>query len=232
MSDDLTLEQIQALVTRAPFHQWLGLTVVAVSDDSIEIRATWREEWVVNTERGYTHGGILAALIDLAADWAMVQTDRARRADHRPARRLSPAGDAAAISSRAARSCAAARSSRPPRRRSSTCDGKLIASGRGTYLTAPPKTDMTGFTNLGDLIPRDRDLTKIAIIDLGGDGGEPARANFRSPRLDDNGERRGAGARSSAGSRAATASPSCRPIAPNISPPITASCAPASSRCR
>src|SRR5258706_15991620 len=27
---------------------------------------------------------------------------------------------------------------------------------------------MTAFTNLGDLIPRDRDLGKIAIIDLGG----------------------------------------------------------------
>ena len=92
MPNDITLEQIQALVTRAPFHQWLGLSVVAVSDDGIEIRATWREEWVVNTERGITHGGILAALIDLAADWAMVkQTGRGvptidLRVDyHRPA---------------------------------------------------------------------------------------------------------------------------------------------------
>jgi long-chain acyl-CoA synthetase len=30
---------------------------------------------------------------------------------------------------------------------------------------------MPAFTNLGDLIPRDRDLSKIAIIDLGGEGG-------------------------------------------------------------
>ena len=28
---------------------------------------------------------------------------------------------------------------------------------------------MSGFTNLGDLIRRDRDLTKIAIVDLGGE---------------------------------------------------------------
>ena len=74
---DITLEQVQARITRAPFHQWLGRTVVEVTDDGIEIRATWREEWVVNIERGYTHGGIIAALIDLAADWAMVkQTGR------------------------------------------------------------------------------------------------------------------------------------------------------------
>ena len=30
---------------------------------------------------------------------------------------------------------------------------------------------MPPFTNLGDLIPRDRDLSKTAIIDLGGEGG-------------------------------------------------------------
>ncbi len=30
---------------------------------------------------------------------------------------------------------------------------------------------MAGFTNLGDLIPRDRDLSKIAIVDLGGEDG-------------------------------------------------------------
>jgi hypothetical protein len=51
MPTDLTLEQVQALITRAPFHQWLGLTVLAVTDNSIEIKATWREEWVVNPER-------------------------------------------------------------------------------------------------------------------------------------------------------------------------------------
>ena len=27
MPNDLTLEQVQALVSRAPYHQWLGLTV-------------------------------------------------------------------------------------------------------------------------------------------------------------------------------------------------------------
>ena len=42
-------------------------------DDGIELTATWREEWVVNPERRYTHGGVLAALVDLAADWALVK---------------------------------------------------------------------------------------------------------------------------------------------------------------
>ena len=75
MSDgaSLTLEQVQALVTRAPYHQWLGLKVTALHDDGIELTATWRAEWVVNLERRYIHGGVLAALVDLTADWAMLK---------------------------------------------------------------------------------------------------------------------------------------------------------------
>jgi uncharacterized protein (TIGR00369 family) len=135
---ELTLQQIQALVTRAPFHQWLGLSVVAVSDDGIELTAKWREEWVVNAERGITHGGILAALIDLAADWAMVrQTGRGvptidLRVDyHRPA----TAGDLTIRGKvvRAGSQFATAEAQILDR------DGKLVASGRGTYFTAPPK---------------------------------------------------------------------------------------------
>ena len=138
MVEELTLEQAQALITRAPFHQWLGLTVEEVTDDSIEIRAKWREEWVVNTERGYTHGGVIAALIDLAADWAMVrQTGRGvptvdLRVDyHRPTIRSDLVAHGKVIRGGAQFATAEARIF--------DLDGKLIASGRGTYLTAPPK---------------------------------------------------------------------------------------------
>jgi uncharacterized protein (TIGR00369 family) len=137
MPNELTLEQIQALVTRAPFHRWLGLTVLEVAEDSIEIRATWREEWVVNAEHGYTHGGVIAALIDLAADWAMVkQTGRGvptidLRVDyHRPSIRSDLVAHGKVVRSGGQFSTAEARIF--------DLDGKLIASGRGTYLTAPP----------------------------------------------------------------------------------------------
>ena len=138
MPNDLTLEQIQALITGAPFHQWLGLTVLAAGADSIEVRAKWREEWVVNVERRYTHGGILAALIDLAADWAMVrETGRGvptidMRVDYH---RAAMPGDlicrGKAVRFGAQFSTAEAQVL--------DLDGKLIASGRGTYFTAPPK---------------------------------------------------------------------------------------------
>jgi uncharacterized protein (TIGR00369 family) len=138
MIEQMTLEHVQALITRAPFHQWLGLTVLAVGDDSIEIKATWREEWVVNVERRYTHGGILAALIDVAADFALVrQTGRGvptidMRVDYH---RAAMPGDLIARGKvvRAGSQFSTAEAE------IFDLDGKLIASGRGTYFTAPPK---------------------------------------------------------------------------------------------
>ena len=70
--EELTVSKVQSLITRGPYHQWLGIEVVSVGADEIAIKAKWREEWVVNPDRGYTHGGILAALVDVAADWALV----------------------------------------------------------------------------------------------------------------------------------------------------------------
>jgi uncharacterized protein (TIGR00369 family) len=133
----LTLEQVQEMATRAPFHKWLGLKVIAVHDDGIEIKATWREEWVVSVERRFTHGGILAALVDLGADWAMVRKlGRAvptidMRVDYHS---IALPGDLT-IKGKAVRMGGQFSTSEAS---VFSADGKLIASGRGTYLTAPP----------------------------------------------------------------------------------------------
>jgi uncharacterized protein (TIGR00369 family) len=134
----LTLEQAQALVTRAPFHQWLGLKVVSVGEGEIEIHATWREEWVVNPDRRYTHGGILAALVDLAADWALgvglgrgVPTVDMRVDYHRPAMPGDLVCKGKVVRQGGMVSVAEAQIF--------DLDGKLCASGRGVYMTAPPK---------------------------------------------------------------------------------------------
>ena len=138
MSEELTLERAQALITRAPYHQWLGLKIVALHDDGIEITATWREEWVVNVERRYTHGGVLAALIDLGADWAMLKKlGRAvptidMRVDYHAAAMpgdLTARGRIVKWGSQFSTAEAQVFDQ----------DGKLLASGRGTYLTVPPK---------------------------------------------------------------------------------------------
>ena len=136
MSEEITLERVQELVIRAPYHKWLGLKVVAVHDDGVELVATWREEWVVNPERRYTHGGVLAALVDLGADWAMVKklgrgvpTIDLRVDYHRPTIRSDLLAHGKVIRGGAQFATAEARIV--------DLDGRLIASGRGTYFTAP-----------------------------------------------------------------------------------------------
>ena len=139
MPDDITVEKVQALITRAPYHQWLGLKVIAVHDDGIELTATWREEWVVNPDRRYTHGGVLAALIDLAADWAMVaKTGRGvptidMRVDyHRAAMPGDLVATGTVIKLGSTVSSAAAEVV--------DTEGRLIATGRGVYFTGELKT--------------------------------------------------------------------------------------------
>ena len=138
VSVDMTVDKVQELITRAPYHQWLGLKVIAVHDDGIEVKATWREDWVVNPERRYTHGGVLAALVDLGADWAMVRkTGRGvptidMRVDYHAAAMpgdLTVRGRIVRMGSQFSTAEAQV----------FDAQGKLIASGRGTYFTAPPK---------------------------------------------------------------------------------------------
>src|SRR5690348_7029369 len=138
MSEELPRERVEELIRRGPYHQWLGLKVVALDADGIELKATWREEWVVNPERRYTHGGVLAALVDLAADWAMVtRTGRGvptidLRVDYHSAAMpgdLTARGKVVRFGGQV--STAEAQVLDQP--------GMLLASGRGTYFTAPPK---------------------------------------------------------------------------------------------
>jgi uncharacterized protein (TIGR00369 family) len=133
----MTLEEAQALVDRGPYLRWLGITVKIFQEDLVEIRATWREDWVANPSLQQTHGGILAALIDFAADFAlvphvgrMVPTIDMRVDYHR----LAKPGDLVA-KGRVVKLG----------RQFSVCEaeirdaaGELVASGRGTYVTAPP----------------------------------------------------------------------------------------------
>ena len=139
MSDDLSLEAVQEMLLRAPYHRWLGLNVLALDENGIDIKATWREEWVVSAEKRYSHGGVLAALVDLAADWALVKrTGRGvptldLRVDYHAA---AMPGDLIAkgriVKAGGTISCAEAHVY--------NLEGKLLASGRGTYFTAKPKT--------------------------------------------------------------------------------------------
>ena len=138
MSNEMiTAAEVEAKLTRGPFHQWLGIKVISVKEGEIELEATWREEWVVNPDRKYTQGGILASLVDLTADWALVsKTGRGvptidLRVDyHRAAMpgNLIAKGKVVKFGSQISVSEAMVYDT----------DGNLCASGRGVYSTAPP----------------------------------------------------------------------------------------------
>ena len=132
------IDKLQELLTRGPFNQWLNFTVVSANDDGVEMKAAWREEWVVNPERRYTHGGILAAIIDVAADFAIaakigrpVPTIDLRVDYHKAAMPGDITAKARVIRLGGQYSTAEAFLY--------DSEGTLVASGRGTYFTAEPK---------------------------------------------------------------------------------------------
>jgi uncharacterized protein (TIGR00369 family) len=137
MAGEIKLDKqgLEARLLKAPFHRWLGLSVADVTPEEITIKAAWRDEFVVNAEAGYAHGGILATLIDIVADYALASklgrpfpTVDLRVDYHRPAMqgelickgRVLKAGPQ--VSSAEASIFDA--------------EGRLLASGRGVYLTS------------------------------------------------------------------------------------------------
>jgi uncharacterized protein (TIGR00369 family) len=134
----ITLEKLQQLMTRGPFNQWLNLTILKADAGGVEVKAAWREEWVVHPERRYTHGGVLAAIVDVAADFAIaaqlghpVPTIDIRVDYHKAAMPGDLVAKAKVVRMGGQFSTAEAYLY--------DTEGKLVASGRGTYFTAPPK---------------------------------------------------------------------------------------------
>jgi uncharacterized protein (TIGR00369 family) len=131
-------EKLQHLITRGPFNRWLNFAVQKAGEDGVEIKAAWREEWVVHPERRYTHGGILAAIVDVAADYAIaavlgrpVPTIDLRVDYHRAALPGDLTAKARVV--RMGRQVATAEAYLYDEQ------GALVASGRGTYFTGEAK---------------------------------------------------------------------------------------------
>jgi uncharacterized protein (TIGR00369 family) len=134
----LDFETLAAMVKDCPFHEWLGVELVSLDATGIAIRMPWRAEFVSDPDRGYTHGGVVASLIDLAADYAVTaKLGRGAptvdmRVDYH---RAAMPGDLIARGKvvRFGSQFSTAEAELIDK------DGKLVASGRGTYFTAPPK---------------------------------------------------------------------------------------------
>src|SRR5262249_21805060 len=137
MSDG-DLAAFTARVLAPPFHRWLGLSVREASAARVVIAMTWREEMVSDPKRRYTHGGILAALIDIVADYAIaarigrgVPTIDMRVDYHRAAMPGDLVATGTVIKLGGTVSTATAEIV--------DSEGRLIASGRGVYFTGEPK---------------------------------------------------------------------------------------------
>ena len=132
-----TAEELQKRLIANHFNDWMGLKIIGLDEEKIDILMAWREEMISNPKARVTHGGILGALIDVAADFmiaaklgAPAPTVDMRVDYHRAAMpgNLKAVGKIVRIGNTFSTAQAEV----------FDLDEKLIASGRGLYYTAPP----------------------------------------------------------------------------------------------
>jgi uncharacterized protein (TIGR00369 family) len=134
----VTAEKLQERLTANLFNDWMGLKIESLDEDEIVISLKWREEMISNPKARWTHGGILGALVDVAADFMIAAKIGApaptvdMRVDYH---RAATPGDLKAVGRiiRLGNTVSSASAE------VFDADGKLIASGRGVYHTPPPK---------------------------------------------------------------------------------------------
>ncbi len=133
-----TAEELQVRLVANHFNEWMGLKIINLDEEKIEITMRWREEMISNPKARVTHGGILGALVDVAADFmiaaklgAPAPTVDMRVDYHRAA---SP-GDLRAVG----RIIRVGSTFSTAEAEAFDGDEKLVASGRGLYYTAPLK---------------------------------------------------------------------------------------------
>lgn len=69
-----SLAAVQRTLEGGTFNNWLGLKVTAITADSITLEAASRPEWTNAQDGSVIHGGILSALLDTAACFALTGT--------------------------------------------------------------------------------------------------------------------------------------------------------------
>ncbi len=137
-ADGVEFDALDAMVRNCPFHGWLGVRLLSLGPHEIAITMPWRGEFGSDPSSSYAHGGILASLIDLAADYAIaarigrgVPTVDLRIDYHRAAIPGTMIARATVIKLGATLATAEARIF--------DATNRLVASGRGVYLTLPPR---------------------------------------------------------------------------------------------
>lgn len=134
----ITADKLQERLSANPFNKWMGLKILKLDNESLEVGLVWREEMISNPQLRYTHGGIIASLVDVTADFMIaakvgmpVPTVDMRVDYHRAAQPGDLRAEARIIRLGSTNTVAEAYVY--------DADNKLIASGRGTYFTAAAK---------------------------------------------------------------------------------------------
>ena len=125
----------QSRLDISPFQRWLGLQATDVSHGHFSVMMPWKEDLISNPNPPTMHGGILASLIDLMGLYAVLTTGNIAmatvdlRVDYHRA-----AGPGDVIAQGTVLKLGSKVSTAETRVLSS--ENKLLASGRGVYLTA------------------------------------------------------------------------------------------------
>ena len=122
----------------SPYMRFLGLRMIRSERGLVEIQLPFREEFIRGDGSDWLHGGVVSALVDIVGDYAVitelgpgVPTIDLRVDYHAAALPGDLFARGKVIRFGGQFSTAEAQVLDQ--------DGKLLASGRGTYLTAPPK---------------------------------------------------------------------------------------------
>ena len=67
----VTAEALQERLSANPFNKWMGMEIQELTEDELTVTIKWREEMISNPKARYTHGGVLGAMIDTVADFAI-----------------------------------------------------------------------------------------------------------------------------------------------------------------
>ncbi|CAH0120008.1 MULTISPECIES: PaaI family thioesterase [unclassified Paenibacillus] len=128
-------ERLLSILNRPRYHQFLGLELVEAKEGYIKLRLPFREQFLGDESGTYIHGGILASLIDIAGDFALITLHNRGlptvdlRIDYlRPARKEDLYAIATVVKN--GRSLGIADIA------VENVEGKQIAVGRGLYSTA------------------------------------------------------------------------------------------------
>jgi uncharacterized protein (TIGR00369 family) len=133
-----TADELQTRLVANHFNEWMGLKIVGLDEEKIEITMIWREEMISNPKARVTHGGILGALVDVTADFMIAAKLGApaptvdMRVDYH---RAAMPGDLKAVG----RIIRIGGTFSTAEAEVFDGDGKLVASGRGLYFSGALK---------------------------------------------------------------------------------------------